>query len=404
MRGNMPNNIELRPNWVKDLANSSNGLTQHCYIPSLVKSTEYLYNEIENMFNRFTYDDPPMLRSYINGGQHYGCTEKFVASAQSKSSSLSTHISNTLGVSEFCITFNGLTKWSESFVDEVQKKFVQVIFSELGSPYGGCDFYSFIGNYGFTPFGVHDDDDHSLLIHLGPGKKTVYIWPREQYLLKTGHLLTSTDFQDLLPSGCKYDLDPGDFVFIPKGDFHVFETCKYSATMGFTIFPLNTSDDLNQVIAGLMSKEEKNVFFCTSEDYFTRSSAESSLISLTDFVYSRRMALKSNGFVTTLPQQKTLDSSTMQKKYIDLIRYYVPTYHPVCLCYLGERVVIFVRGRVVKLSVEKGLDHFVDFLNKTDAFTCSELINRMSENWSEKAVLALFSCIYSLGGIEEVHS
>jgi hypothetical protein len=396
----MQKNIELKTNWAKDLVAFSNGLTQHYYMPNLVKSTQYLYTELESMFSRFTYDDSPMLRSYINGGQYYGCTEKFVASAQAKSTSLSNHISNTLGFKEFCITFNGLTKWSEHFTGELQKIFVQEIFSEIGIPYGGCDFYSFIGNYGFTPFGVHDDDDHSLLIHLGPEKKNVYVWPREKYLAATGHLLTTIDFQDLLSSGYKYELAPGDFIFIPKGDFHVFETCQYSATIGFTIFPLNTSDDLNQVIAGLMANEDKNIFFCTTEDYFTRSSAESSPISLTDLVCSRRMALKSNGFITTLPQQKTFDTSTLQKT--SHIRYYVPTYHPICLCYLGGRSMLFVRGRVVKLGMDKGLELFVNFLNKTDTFTYDELVNFMSEKWSEEAVLAMSNCIYKLGGIEEV--
>jgi hypothetical protein len=49
----MQKNIELKTNWAKDLVTFSNGLTRHYYMPNLVKSTQYLYTELESMFSRF---------------------------------------------------------------------------------------------------------------------------------------------------------------------------------------------------------------------------------------------------------------------------------------------------------------------------------------------------------------
>jgi Cupin superfamily protein len=384
--------------WPDELVRASAGLARHCYIPKVLRSPSTILEDIAGMFSSFVPDDPPLLRFYIDGGQRFGLIERFVASALRSPSPLEQHIADTLGASSFCVTLNGLTKWSDSFTHRMQRQFVQEIFARTGPPYGGCDFYSFIGNYGWTPFGVHDDDDHSLLIQLGPGSKSVYLWPRAAYVVRTGGTFTTTDFAHLLPSGEHFLLEPGDLLFIPKGDFHVLETPEFSVTMGFTIFPLNTVEDLRQAITTAAAAEGTDTFF-SAGDLLDRCSLTTTEVSLADLVSARRAALLSNGLVTTLPRCLRPGRRRGGEQRWRSGPFVVPSYHPIVRRSTADRITLFVRGRAVSFTAVEGAEALTAFLNSGTTFTPDDFLAATAMHWTADAAEHVFEALHALKGI-----
>lgn len=377
--GNAQPQLGIGSNAVPLMMSVTGRLTRSAYLPQFLSSVSFLSHELESMFTRFKFDERPLLRIYVDGGQRFGLSESVISRASRAYDDLEQRLGDCVGASRFCITLNGLTKWSERFTSVLQREFLRPLFSETGQPCAGCDFYAFIGNYGYTPFGIHDDDDHSILLHIGPGMKTAYVWERDYYVDLTGHSMTTINFAPLLASGRKYELAPGDLLFIPKGDFHILDTRGFSIMLGLTIFPYSQTEELRQAIEQLAFYGPDETFFASDEFSYRLPHGGGSL-SVGEMCRARRLTLQSNGYITTAPTllQNAASVFEMYQKSMRTLK--VERWHPVLLDPNGNAS-MFVRGRKLEMNKIDGIHRFISYINDRSAFTIEEVISHMNQLW-----------------------
>jgi len=132
----------------------------------------------------------------------------------------------------FGIILNNLEAYSEELL-RVMASNAQGLLELKGMPLNGLALLFFMGNYGFTPFGIHKENtgEEGFLMHFGPGDKTFYTWKKEEYLEMASGQVTHPMERRFLEKAKKYHMEPGDAFFVPSDVFHVAETNDFSFSM-----------------------------------------------------------------------------------------------------------------------------------------------------------------------------
>jgi len=101
-----------------------------------------------------------------------------------------------------------------------------------GMPLRGFNITLFIGNYGFTPLGIHKDPPGESVIHfhLGPAKKTIYQWHTEELeqTIKNKGFSFKDNVHELLPLATTYTFNESDLYFMPSKKYHIGQTKEFS--------------------------------------------------------------------------------------------------------------------------------------------------------------------------------
>ncbi|MEV4124205.1 cupin domain-containing protein [Nocardia sp. NPDC049707] len=119
-----------------------------------------------------------------------------------------------------------------------------------GVPIGGSEQVAFAGNYAGTAFGVHEGYEDAFLVHLGPGTKHFYCWSGELYReLTGGRAPTFGDYTALLDRGERFDLEPGDVLYLPRRVFHVGVQDEFSVSVAV---PLYTYSDTRMLALSVL--------------------------------------------------------------------------------------------------------------------------------------------------------
>ncbi|XBS71528.1 hypothetical protein ABK905_11740 [Acerihabitans sp. KWT182] len=306
------------------------------HLPGMLPGYQDVYRSIAKMFSRFSEAHPPQVRAWVGKGERYTVADELIKLASRAELGLERRLARASASERFCVALNGLSAWCADFALRMQTRMLEPLFLALGeAPQAGADFYSFFGNYGYTPFGVHDDTDHSLLWHLGPSPKTAYVWPRAVYLSLTQGALATADYLQLMPYARRTVLQAGDLLFIPRGDFHILETRGFSATLGLTLFPDDPAQECLEGARLLVSNGK------------TLSSLASAALTLGQLGALRRLALESNGHIITRPALSGpagLEASDAELQRA-LLRVY--PFWPLRHMALAEREALLVRGRLV---------------------------------------------------------
>ncbi|WP_338844709.1 hypothetical protein V8J88_13775 [Massilia sp. W12] len=378
--------MKFRENWAQRLFAESEGFKKIAYLPRSLPAYAEVLAMITAMFPRFRVTELPRVRAWVDGGQRYTITDKLVQLAQEPDLDVESRLAQACESEQFCVTFNGLSAWSQEFAQMMQQEMLRSLFQAMnGVPHAGCDFYAFIGNYGFTPFGVHDDLDHSLLWHLGPGVKHAYLWPRAEYTRLTGGVMASTSYQDLLPHAIKVCLHPGDLLFIPMGDFHILDTPAFSVMMGLTLFPENPIQECSEGLR-LLTADRTSI-----TEYGQQTFTLDALRQL------RKAALQSNGWISSMPMQ----SLTPAIAYDALEQANISTYPdwPMIALQFGAREALAVRQRIIWTRTQGLLAELAQALHAEQRTPVSKLLQQFKGKLQEQALFSLLLRIHQLGGI-----
>jgi hypothetical protein len=265
---------------------------------------------------------------------------------------------------------------------------LEPLFRALGkAPQCGADFYSFLGNYGYTPFGVHDDTDHSLLWHLGPAPKTAYIWPRTTYIHLTHGTLATTEYKELLPYASRFDLKAGDLLFIPQGDFHILETQDFSATLGLTLFPDDPALECLEGARLLVSNAK------------TLSSMGTSVLTLGQLCTLRQLALQSNGHIITKPQLAGLSGIRLSDAELQRSKLSIHPFWPLRHMSLADRELLLVRSRVIMARANPLFSYLCEELAAGHPVSFAYLTQRLPRKISTKMLADVVRKIVNIGGV-----
>ncbi|MEU2032770.1 JmjC domain-containing protein [Nocardia amamiensis] len=143
---------------------------------------------------------------------------------------------NLTKAERFSLVINNLETASPR-LSSVLGELIGSAFAGWGVPIGGSEQVAFAGNYAGTAFGVHEGYEDAFLVHLGPGTKHFYCWSGELYReLTGGDAPTFGNYTALLERGERFDLEPGDVLFLPRRVFHVGVQDEFSISVAVPLY------------------------------------------------------------------------------------------------------------------------------------------------------------------------
>lgn len=191
------------------------------------------------------------LRGFRDSEFDFKLTERLSRTPPRDGQSLPEWLAENADDRPACVAINDVSSWDLELATLAQTMVRSLVPGrDLVS---GADIYTFIADVEWTPFGIHKDDEPSLIFHLGPGAKELWVWPadgidKDQLFENPSLGRVSFDFDRLLPGACRYILEPGDFVCIPQGRYHLFRNAGPSVFLGVTLFPA----DIRKLFSDLM--------------------------------------------------------------------------------------------------------------------------------------------------------
>ncbi len=158
------------------------------------------------------------------------------------------------GGQDASLAVNEISQWSLPISDWTIDFIRQIHHSTDWDITNGFDTYTFVtSGGGWTPFGIHRDYEPSLIFHLGPGIKDLWVWPDGQpdnIVFASSPALNGVSFEldRTLGSAEHFTLRPGDYICIPSNLYHVFKNSEPSAFIGIAAFVVPQNPVAHQAI------------------------------------------------------------------------------------------------------------------------------------------------------------
>lgn len=344
------------------------------------------------------------LKVYINKELRHEYLEKMIAHPPGKNQSLEQWSKKIFGDQKFGMILIGLEEYSNAFAEKAAE-IIHPLLKKAGMPLNGLSFLFFMGNYGFTPFGIHKEStgEDGILFHLGPGHKKFYTWDDPKYNGIAHNAEVFHNIQDMIDSGEEYILKPGDAMFIPHYVYHVADTPDFS--MSFVLDYINPPiDQFENELLQLAGEENYKLH----EGYSSPVELDENQASLNqridlvsigkklELVFERKItALKSNGGIrrkSILSQQQFPGSGNFKvlgKKIFPLV--------------LDEKdsngILLFARGHRIPVKKNPGLSVLVQKLNSGKSLSFDAMQKLLLPNWD---LVDLYGLIQDLLTIEAI--
>ncbi|MCX4539304.1 cupin domain-containing protein [Streptomyces sp. NBC_01565] len=229
--------------------------TSTVFLPGLVTDPQHLGRLIDSSLRTATRHAPGdlRLRAFRPGAFDYLLTKRFVDSPLTDGESAVEWLARTAGSDEACLAVNDISSWNLQLCDEVAKMIEELVADGVHELPSGTDVYTFVAHSGWTPFGIHKDGEPSLIFHLGPSPKEVWVWHENPFdssgitpSPSFGHI--TFEIEEHLGSAERYLLRPGDFLLIPQDTYHVFRNLGPAAFLGLTLYPARTRSLITEAL------------------------------------------------------------------------------------------------------------------------------------------------------------
>ncbi|MGM1431289.1 hypothetical protein ACS126_18690 [Sphingobacterium lactis] len=332
-------------------------------------------------------------------------------------------ISETFEDRNFGIIMNTSEKFSKPLVDLLSIS-LEPLLMKVGIPSGGFHTTTFIGNYGYTPLGIHKDHPGAsvLHLHLGPGKKKMYVWDR-----KYDEAIKS-DRQNLekhLEYAKEYSFGEGDIFFMPSEHYHIGFTDGYSAALTIWFDSHSKKSLLTKVLSSLESRYEIQGFDNEiTQPFFTNKPLSFSNIDrvlssnqqlsdrpfndvLWDAFEDFRLALISNRGWTSVPltvEQETgfeIDSDylTLKDKCIKVVTPFSILYK---VSQERKQIAVYVRGAKIEVNYHSEIIRIINQLNNFKFIEVTYILSQFENSFPVEAGLYFLAMLYNKQGFEAI--
>jgi hypothetical protein len=330
--------------------------------------------------------------------------------------------------------FGMIINGCEKFSDPLSKKLLELISPLLeivGIPLVGLSVHTLIGNYGFTPLGIHKDNpgENVIHFHLGPGGKTMYNWSDEVYEQINGKKKNEDkDFEELLPFAESYEFQKGDVYFMPWNKYHLGKTDGLS--IGVTVWFNNPpkKDLFGKIMSSLtnqyMIKDDsiKEILSPVKDPYGQETLKEMKELlivdeNILDLSFNDIFKLLHDDYKLALFSNagwKTRTTSLSDERLFDLNNYsflkdkVIKVTHPFKIYNRksvdGQEIVIFARGSKLNLRYHAEIENIIIEINKGELISSTKVIEKLSMHWPEEAGLYILSLLYDKRAIEIIKS
>ena len=325
------------------------------------------------------------MKIYINKELRNDFIQIMVANPPDFEHSLEDWSQQIFGDQKFGVILMGLEEYSNSFAEKAAT-IVRPLLEKAGLPLDGFSFLFFMGNYGFTPFGIHKEStgEDGILFHLGPETKEFYTWDDPKFNSIEHNSKVFHDVSNMLPESESYQLEPGDAMVIPHYVYHVANTPKFS--ISFVLDYVNPPKDRfeNALLLETAKEDlvnhveyEKPIEFDVSDSALTNRIDLGSIQKKLELALSRKiLGLKSNGGIrrksnlksARIPQ--TENFSIMGKEIF-----------PFFLEQVDKNTLVFSRGHRIILKTHPKLADLIEQLNNGQKITFTSIRQLMEPIW-----------------------
>ncbi len=344
------------------------------------------------------------LKTYINNELRNDVIEKMIANPPNLEHSLEDWSQQIFGDQKFGMVLIGLEEYSNSFAEKAAT-IVRPLLEISGLPLDGLSFLFFMGNYGFTPFGIHKEStgEDGILFHLGPENKEFYTWDDPKYNSIEHNSEVFHNVSEMLTEGKAYELEPGDAMVIPHYVYHIGNTPKFS--LSFVLDYVNPPKDRfeNEII-----KETAKEALLNHVEYqkpIKLNTSQSDLNDVLDFhsiqkkieiaLTRKILGLKSNGGIRRISNKTharipQIETFSIRGKEVFPIHIDLPN---------TKETLIFARGHRIVLKNHPMLPQLIRQLNKLEYITITSIRELMEPIWD---LVEVYSFIQELLSVEAI--
>lgn len=339
------------------------------------------------------------LKTYVNQNLDHFVIRRMVENPPQKEQTLEEWCRFIFQEEKFGMVLNTIEGYSNAFA-ELAATIVKPLLKEAGLPLEGLSFLFFMGNYGFTPFGIHKEarGEEGILFHLGPGKKTFYTWDSPEYNSIEHYTEAMRNIDEMLPTSQTYDLVSGDAMFIPHQVFHIANSSEFS--LSFVMDYINPSTDrFENLLLQEAAKEElymKNGYQTPVQSDHTFNIETSGIIEKLDIAYKRRvLTLKSNAGILRKSQTVRYDLPN------GIVKIQGKPIFPLYCDQQGDKqILIFARGHRFLKPYHKNISEIIDQLNQGEVLTIQDLSAALTPEWDMVEVLSIVGDLLSIEAID----
>lgn len=301
------------------------------------------------------------------------------------------------GEKKFGIIINRGEKFNPLLVEKIVKK-IKPLTEKVGIPRLGVTFTIFIGNYGWTPLGIHTDGlgENVMHFHLGKGGKTMYTWDVDTYedIVEPYNRYNNTNIEEILDKANVFDFKEGDIYIMPYGEYHVGKSDELS--IGLTLWFNNHTESAlakkiidNLLLNNLEESEEilpmdKSSYdnlqnFKDVKKLFNDNFERNSFYDMLESTYrDYKMALFSNAGFWEPPFPKF-------EKINHSINYYIKIVDAFKIIYNTDTTLnLFIRGKKISLLNNDSIISLVDMLNDGKKIEKELAFNILDNSWNEE--------------------
>lgn len=355
------------------------------------------------------------FRVYIKGEeQDINYISKLFDAPPTEKETLESYAERVFEKQKFGMIINRTEKFSEKVSQNILLK-LQPLLDKVGIPLTGLEMTLFVGNYGWTPLGIHIDikGENIMHFHLGPGPKIMYNWEEDTYKELTGKKENNTDIEPLLPYSDAYPFETGDFYFMPWNKYHIGFSDELSigfivgfnnpTRKGFTSAILNSIsqqylNDNKQILSPDKNEEVEDSFNAIeSVINLDENLRHLSFMDLMKYLHKEfKLAILSNGGWANIPITLNDKIKYDVDNYEVLENKKIITPYPFKTYYekIGDELVMFVRGYKVKIKYHDELPGIIDKLNGNKEEEVTDLLSTLTQDWPVEAGLYFLSLLY----------
>jgi len=323
------------------------------------------------------------------------------------------------GNEKFCIAVN----YGERFSDPLATYLgscLQPLLKKIGVPMDGMEIDILMGNYGYTPFGIHQDrrGENVIHFHLGPGDKIMYNWDKEAYQQLPNASQNNMDIEAFLPHSQAYPFKAGDLYYMPWDKYHIGYTGELS--IGVTVWfnnptraslyskmnaRLSCHIDMNDVTLTTPEKDAQTLESFTHIEDLLQALPEMSTLTLSELLqqeYTERItAISSNaGWGARRPADESvalMNPAEWKDKAVRVIHPFRITYR---LLEARSQLRLFVRGNSTDIAYYPETLQLVEKINAGKPLQAAALMEDFSTVYTPETGAWLLHTLLAKGGIE----
>jgi len=325
---------------------------------------------------------------------------------------------------KFGIILNYGEKFSPLMAETIGQ-YANPLLEKIGIPVNGTCITIFIGNYGYTPLGIHQDHkgENVLHFHLGPGGKVMYNWEVDDFKKRGGHQ-NFMDVETMLPYATAFPFKKGDLFYMPWDKFHIGYSDELSIGVSLWFNNITRKKMINKLISAIqlqyadqdddtITQPERNLAalqgFREIEALFKMDEHIASLHVGDFFKYNYQeymRALFSNAGWRSRPLSLDQETGYDENAFEHLRGKWIQRVAPFILHYkvstAADRLIIYCRASKVEINYHPELIRIVEQINTGNSFLVDDLIAGLAQEWPEEAGLYFLSLLYNKRGIQTV--